>query len=83
MRRRSDRTPRSTSCQRTQPSGRGVPRIGDVARRRRTVTSQDIIRFTELSGDRNPIHDDDELVRASKFGEIVVKGGVTTAIPSR
>lgn len=59
---------------------RGAPRVGDVARRRRTVTSQDILRFTELSGDRNPIHYDDKLARASKFGEIVVQGGVTTAI---
>lgn len=59
---------------------RGAPRVGHVARRKRTVTSQDILRFTELSGDRNPIHYDDKLARASKFGEIVVQGGVTSAI---
>lgn len=59
---------------------RGAPRVGDEARRSRTVTREDIHRFTDLSGDRNPIHYDDELARASRFGQIVVQGGVTSAI---
>lgn len=59
---------------------RGAPSVGDTASRSRTVTREDIHRFTELSGDRNPIHYDEELARASQFGEIVVQGGVTTAI---
>lgn len=58
----------------------GAPRVGDTARRSRTVTPEDIRRFTELSGDRNPIHYDEELARASRFGQIVVQGGVTSAI---
>jgi acyl dehydratase len=44
------------------------------------VTSQDIQRFTEMSGDRNPIHYDEELAAQTRFGGIVVQGGVTTAI---
>lgn len=59
---------------------RGAPRVGETARRSRTVTSEDIRRFTDLSGDRNPIHYDEELARASRFGQIVVQGGVTSAI---
>lgn len=59
---------------------RGAPRVGDTARRIRAVTAEDIGRFTEISGDRNPLHYDEELARASRFGEIVVQGGVTTAI---
>jgi acyl dehydratase len=58
----------------------GSPRIGDVAEMRRTVTATDIERFTEISGDRNPLHYDLEAARASRFGEIVVQGGVTSAI---
>jgi acyl dehydratase len=58
------------------------PRVrpGETASRSRLVTSQDIVRFTELSGDRNPIHYDEQLAARTRFGGIVVQGGVTTAI---
>lgn len=46
----------------------------------REVTGDDIIRFTELSGDRNPLHYDAAAAAATRFGEIVVQGGVTSAI---
>lgn len=36
--------------------------------------------FTEISGDRNPIHYDEDFARRTRFGGIVVQGGVTTAI---
>lgn len=67
----------------TDPSAvwpQGAPSVGDTASRSRTVTREDIHRFTELSGDRNPIHYDEELARTSQFDGIVVQGGVTTAI---
>lgn len=57
-----------------------VPALGASASRSRTVSSRDIELFTELSGDRNPIHYDAELAAATRFGGIVVQGGVTTAI---
>ena len=56
------------------------PPIGAVARRTRTVTRRDIELFTEITGDRNPIHYDDELAGSSRFGGIVVQGGVTTGL---
>lgn len=59
---------------------REPPRIGATAERSRQVTAADIERFTELSGDRNPIHYDETLAAATRFGGIVVQGGVTTAI---
>jgi acyl dehydratase len=58
----------------------GIPGAGQVAQRSRTVTTQDIVLFTEISGDRNPLHYDEEVARATRFGGIVVQGGVTSAI---
>src|SRR4051812_21214352 len=46
----------------------------------RTVGPDDIVRFTEISGDRNPLHYDAEVAARTRFGGIVVQGGVTTAI---
>lgn len=59
---------------------RGAPRVGDRAERSRTIAATDIELFTRISGDRNPLHYDLEAARASRFGEIVVQGGVTSAI---
>ncbi len=58
----------------------GMPQVGQTARRSRKVTARDIELFTEISGDRNPLHYDEEVARATRFGEIVVHGGVTSAI---
>ncbi len=59
---------------------RGAPRVGDRAERSRRVTDHDIALFTQLSGDRNPLHYDEEVAAASPFGRIIVPGGITTAI---
>jgi pimeloyl-ACP methyl ester carboxylesterase/acyl dehydratase len=58
----------------------GAPAVGATAEMSRTVTEADIVRFTEISGDRNPIHYNLDAAKATRFGEIVVQGGVTTAI---
>jgi acyl dehydratase len=54
--------------------------VGDSATRTRTVRAQDIELFTELTGDRNPVHYDEELAARSRFGGIVVQGGVTSGL---
>lgn len=59
---------------------RGIPEIGQTAKRSRTVTARDIELFTEISGDKNPLHYDEEAATATRFGGIVVQGGVTSAI---
>lgn len=59
---------------------RGIPRVGQKASRARTVEARDIELFTAISGDKNPLHYDEAVARASKFGQIVVQGGVTSAI---
>jgi acyl dehydratase len=58
----------------------GPPHVGQRAERTRKVLPQDIERFTAISGDRNPLHYDEARARASGFGEIIVQGGVTSAI---
>jgi acyl dehydratase len=57
-----------------------APRVGDRASMTRTVESADIVRFTAMSGDRNPVHYDEEAAARTSFGRIVVQGGVTSAI---
>ncbi len=54
--------------------------IGTTAQRTRTVTRRDIELFTEITGDANPIHYDDDLASRSRFGGVVVQGGVTTGL---
>jgi acyl dehydratase len=56
------------------------PSIGQTARRTRKVSVRDIELFTEMSGDRNPLHHDEDFAARSRFGEIIVQGGVTTAL---
>jgi acyl dehydratase len=58
----------------------GTIAIGQRARRTRTVTSRDIELFSEISGDRNPLHYDAAVAAASRFGGIIVQGGVTSAL---
>jgi acyl dehydratase len=58
----------------------GAPRVGQVARRCLEIRPEFIRLFTEISGDRNPLHYDEAAAKASRFGEIVVQGGVTSSI---
>ena len=54
--------------------------VGSTATRTRTVTARDIELFTEITGDRNPIHYDAQLAARSRFGGVVVQGGVTSGL---
>lgn len=59
---------------------KGMPEQGAVAERSRTTRMEDIVAFTEMTGDRNPVHYDEELAKKSAFGKLIVQGGVTTGI---
>ena len=54
--------------------------VGQTAQRTRTVLARDIELFTEMTGDRNPLHYDEALAAASRFGGIIVQGGVTSGL---
>ncbi len=57
-----------------------IPAVGTIARRTRTLSHEDIVRFTEITGDRNPLHYDEPAARASRFCGIIVQGGVTSGL---
>ena len=57
-----------------------MPEVGERARRSRRFRAQDIELFTELTGDRNPLHYDREVAARSRFGGIIVQGGITTGL---
>ena len=59
---------------------RGMPAVGQTASRKRSITARDIELFTELTGDRNPLHYDADLAGRTRMGGIVVQGGVTSGI---
>ena len=58
----------------------GIPQLGEKAQRSRLVTAHDIELFTKISGDRNPLHYNEEAAKQTRFGGIVVQGGITSAI---
>jgi acyl dehydratase len=58
----------------------GRPRIGAVAERARRTSMNDVVMFSEMTGDRNPLHYDAELAAASPFGGLIVQGGVTSGL---
>jgi acyl dehydratase len=60
------------------PNGRPEP--GARASLSRTVTRRDIELFTEITGDVNPLHYDEDAAKASRFGALIVQGGVTSGI---
>src|ERR687892_484901 len=57
-----------------------MPKVGDTARRTRTVNTRDIELFTEMTGDRNPLHYDEAKAVRSRFNGLIVQGGVTSGL---
>lgn len=58
----------------------GRPEAGAFAERSRTTRFEDIVAFTKMTGDRNPVHYDEALAKRTPFGKLIVQGGVTTGI---
>lgn len=57
-----------------------VPKVGESAELRNEVTMRDIELFTEITGDRNPLHYDRQMAEKSVFRGLIVQGGVTSGI---
>lgn len=59
---------------------KGQPAVGQIGERSRVTRPKDVIDFTEMTGDRNPVHYDRALAESTVFGKLIVQGGVTTGI---
>lgn len=54
--------------------------VGQKAFRSMTLTSEHVRAYAEITGDYNPLHFDEEFTSATKFGRLVVQGGLTTGL---
>ncbi len=54
--------------------------VGQTARRSLTLTERHVAMYAEISGDHNPLHFDEEFAAGTKFGKLVVQGGLTTGL---
>ena len=59
---------------------RGMPAVGAVSERNKRIDFHDVELFTQITGDRNPLHYDAEAARTSIFGGLIVQGGVTSGL---
>lgn len=53
---------------------------GQRAARRLTLTAAHVEKYSEISGDRNPLHFDEAFAARTRFGRLVVQGGLTTGL---
>lgn len=54
--------------------------VGQRATRTLTLTAAHVRAFAEISGDYNPLHFDEAFAARTKFGRLVVQGGLTTGL---
>jgi acyl dehydratase len=54
--------------------------VGQSATRSITLTADHVRTFAELTGDYNPLHFDAQFAAGTRFGRLVVQGGLTTGL---
>ena len=54
--------------------------VGQKATRSLQLTENHVKTFAELSGDYNPLHFDETFAQGTKFGRLVLQGGLTTSL---
>jgi acyl dehydratase len=53
---------------------------GQHATRSLTLTAEHVRKYSEISGDYNPLHYDETFAANTRFGKLVVQGGLTTGL---
>jgi acyl dehydratase len=54
--------------------------VGQKATRSINVTVEHVQKYSEITGDQNPLHFDEDFATKTKFGRLVVQGGLTTGL---
>jgi acyl dehydratase len=54
--------------------------VGQSARRSATFTARDVETYAILTGDRNPLHFDAAFTAGTRFGRLLIQGGLTTGL---
>ena len=57
--------------------------VGDKISISQKITNEMVLHFAEVSGDRNPIHVDDEYAKKTRFGKRIAHGMISAALISR
>ena len=56
------------------------PEVGAIATWTRTLSAEDVERYALITGDRNPLHFDEGFAAGTRFGRLVVQGGLTAGL---
>ena len=56
------------------------PAVGQRGTWTRTFRADDVESFAALTGDRNPLHFDEDFARRTRPGRLIVHGGLTTGL---
>lgn len=54
--------------------------VGQKATRSLELTAAHVQSYAEITGDHNPLHFDEAFAAGTKFGRLVVQGGLTTGL---
>jgi acyl dehydratase len=54
--------------------------VGQTATRSITFTAEHVRSYASLTGDYNPLHFDESFASRTRFGRLVVQGGLTTGL---
>jgi acyl dehydratase len=57
-----------------------APEIGRTATWTRIFTADDVDGYARITGDRNPLHFDEDYASRTRLGRLVVQGGLTTGL---
>ena len=57
-----------------------IIQVCERASRSLTLTEEHVRKYSEISGDYNPLHYDQAFAAGTRFGRLVVQGGLTTGL---